>query len=162
VTTPETVEVREAGRADLLEIARIERVSFPQPWPFSAFERFLGESGFLVAADGTAPGAGALDTEVVGYVVADRVPGHGTDLGHVKNLAVHPERRGEGIGRRLLADGVSVLRDAGAATVKLEVRPSNDPARDLYERAGFDFLRRVPGYYEDGEDALILVRDLEP
>ena len=69
------VAVRRASRADLLDVFRIEKRSFPQPWPYAAFERFLDESGFLVADD----------DEVVGYVVADTMPNHGTNIGHVKD-----------------------------------------------------------------------------
>ncbi|MFB6106954.1 MAG: ribosomal protein S18-alanine N-acetyltransferase [Halobacteriaceae archaeon] len=153
--TPAGVDVRPVVRADLLAVFQIEKQSFPQPWPFTAFERFLDEPGFLVAAEGEGP-----DTTVLGYVVADTVPTHGRDVGHVKDLAVHPRRRGEGLGRSLLARALAVLRDQGATTVKLEVRVGNDAARSLYRSFGFEFDRRVARYYEDGEDALVLVRDL--
>jgi ribosomal-protein-alanine N-acetyltransferase len=93
--------VRPASRADLLEVFRIEQAAFPQPWPYGAFEGFLGQEGFLVAAD---------DTGVVGYVVADTVPNHGRPLGHVKDIAVHPDRRGEGLGATLLERALEVLR----------------------------------------------------
>lgn len=142
------VVVRQAERADLLAVHRIERASFPQPWPLTAFERYLGEAGFLVAQD----------SRVVGYVVADTVPNHGRPLGHVKDLAVQAERRGEGIGSRLLERAVAVLDRLGARSVKLEVRAGNDRARALYQRHGFVHRRTVPNYYSNGEDALVLVR----
>jgi ribosomal-protein-alanine N-acetyltransferase len=144
--------IRRAERADLLAIYRIEKASFPQPWPYEAFDRFLGESGFLVAA---AEGA------VVGYVVADVVPNHGRAFGHVKDLAVHPEARGEGWGRRLLAHALTRLAEGDATSVKLEVREGNEPARNLYEDFGFQTLRRVRNYYDDGTDAFVMVRDLD-
>ncbi|PSQ27645.1 ribosomal-protein-alanine N-acetyltransferase [Halobacteriales archaeon QS_9_68_17] len=155
------VRIREAEAADLLAVVRIERASFPQPWPYDAFERYLDAPGFLVAVDGEGDGEDAVDTRnVVGYVVADFVPNHGRGLGHVKDLAVHPDRRGEGLGATLLEAALSKLAARSARTVKLEVRESNDRARSLYEEFGFEPLRRVPRYYDDGEDALILVRDL--
>lgn len=154
------VRIREAEAADLLAVVRIERASFPQPWPYDAFERYLDAPGFLVAVD-EGDGEDAVDTQnVVGYVVADFVPNHGRGLGHVKDLAVHPDRRGEGLGATLLEAALSKLAAQSARTVKLEVRESNDRARSLYEEFGFEPLRRVPRYYDDGEDALILVRDL--
>ena len=155
------VRIREAEAADLLAVVRIERASFPQPWPYDAFERYLDAPGFLVAVDEEGDGEDAVDTQnVVGYVVADFVPNHGRGLGHVKDLAVHPNRRGEGLGATLLEAALSKLAARSARTVKLEVRESNDRARSLYEEFGFEPLRRVPRYYDDGEDALILVRDL--
>ncbi|MHB9287121.1 ribosomal protein S18-alanine N-acetyltransferase [Halobacteriales archaeon Cl-PHB] len=141
--------IREAERADLLAVFRIEQQSFPQPWPFTAFEGYLDDGGFLVAAD----------DGVVGYVVADTVPNHGRPLGHVKDIAVHEEYRGEGIGRRLLRRALAVLEARGVASVKLEVRETNEPARALYEDVGFVHRRTIPRYYSDGEDALVLVRD---
>ena len=155
------VRIREAEGADLLAVVRIERASFPQPWPYDAFERYLGVPGFLVAVDEEGDDESAIDTQnVVGYVVADFVPNHGRGLGHVKDLAVHPDRRGEGLGATLLEAALSKLAAQSARTVKLEVRESNERARSLYEEFGFEPLRRVPRYYDDGEDALILVRDL--
>ncbi len=141
--------VREAERADLLAVFRIEQASFPQPWPFTAFEQYLGDPGFLVA----------YDLGVVGYVVADTVPNHGRPLGHIKDLAVHEDHRGEGIGRKLLRRALAVLEAQGVASVKLEVREGNEAARGLYEDVGFVHRRTIPRYYSDGEDALVLVRD---
>ncbi|WP_254766480.1 ribosomal protein S18-alanine N-acetyltransferase [Salinilacihabitans rarus] len=145
------LEIRPAERADLLAVVRIERESFTQPWPYDAFEGFLGEPGFLVATD---------DGRVAGYVVADVTPNYGRDLGHVKDIAVHPARRGAGVGSALLARALAVLAGHGADSVKLEVRESNDAARRLYREFGFAPLRRVPGYYDDGEDAIVMIRDL--
>nr|WP_193570695.1 ribosomal protein S18-alanine N-acetyltransferase [Halorubellus sp. JP-L1] len=144
--------IRQADRADLLAIYRIEKASFPQPWPYEVFDRFLGEPGFLVAIEGEA---------VVGYVVADVVPNHGRSFGHVKDLAVHPDRRGRGYGRRLLAHSLTRLAEADATSAKLEVREGNEPAKHLYRDFGFQALRRVEGYYDDGENALVMVRELD-
>lgn len=142
--------VRPAERADLLAVYRIEKASFPQPWPFTAFEGYLGEPGFLVADDGG----------VVGYVVADFVSSHGQPLGHIKDLAVQSTRRGEGIGGQLLRHALTTLDRRGATAVKLEVREHNTQARALYRRHEFTHRRTVPSYYDDGEDALVLVRPL--
>ena len=147
------VVIRQAEQADLLEVYRIERSTFPQPWPFSAFESFVGERGFLVATPRDAP-------SVVGYVVSDTTPNYGRDIGHVKDLAIHPDARQQGLGRDLLRRALGALSAAGAALVKLEVRASNDAALSLYRSEGFEPLRRIPRYYEDGEDAYVMVLDL--
>ncbi|WP_247730487.1 ribosomal protein S18-alanine N-acetyltransferase [Halovivax limisalsi] len=150
---PDGVAIRPAERADLLAVVRIESASFPEPWPMSAFEHFLGQPGFLVAVDPA--------DAVAGYAVADVTPTHGGLLGHLKDIAVHPERRGEGVATALLERVFAVLREHGADSVKLEVRESNDPARELYRSAGFEPLRRVEGYYGNGEDALVLLREID-
>lgn len=151
-----TLVVREATRADLLDVFRIERSSFPQPWPYGAFEGFLGTPGFLIA-EFREEGADEPGT-VAGYIVADTVPNHGNPLGHVKDLAVHPDHRGRGIGRRLLERGLAVMDGQGAVRVKLEVRDGNDGAIHLYRAFGFTHHHTIPGYYDDGTDALVMVR----
>jgi ribosomal-protein-alanine N-acetyltransferase len=140
--------IRPARAGDLGAVHRIERASFPQPWPYGSFESYLAEDGFFVAADGE---------QVVGYVVADAIPNHGTPLGHIKDIAVTERRRNEGVGSALLARGLDFLADAGAATAKLEVREGNADARRLYRRFGFEQRRRIREYYGNGEDALVMV-----
>ncbi len=146
------VAIRRAERADLLEVARIEKRSFPQPWPFQAFEQFLEEPGFLVAADGPT---------VAGYVVADTVPDRGHPVGHVKDFAVHPELRDRGVGTRLLDRALSVLEGHGAERAKLEVRQTNESAISLYRRFGFTPSHLISSYYADGEAAAVLVVHFE-
>ena len=159
-TSPPAETIRTAVRADLLAVFQIEQASFPQPWPYSAFEQFLEAPGFLVAEIGTADsGHDHVDRSgIVGYVVADAIPNHGTPLGHVKDLAVHPEFRGEGIGKRLMWRALTVLDSQGVESVKLEVRAGNEPGRSLYEQLGFEHCRTIPNYYDNGEDALVLLR----
>jgi len=143
-----SLRIRPAERADLLEVYRIESDSFPQPWPFNAFEQFLGTRGFLVAEEGA----------VRGYIVADTVSGRGFPMGHVKDLAVHADHRGRGVGSRLLERAVGRLEHDGVRAIKLEVRESNDPALSLYRSYGFEYRKTLSAYYDDGEDALLLVR----
>ncbi|MGB9986777.1 GNAT family N-acetyltransferase [Salarchaeum japonicum] len=145
--------IRQADQGDLLDVFRIEKQAFEQPWPFSAFERYLGEPGFLVAER---PEAAAL----AGFVVADTIPNHGRPLGHIKDLAVHADDRGDGLGGALVDRGLAVLRAQGARSAKLEVRRSNDPAISLYRERGFEYYRTLDRYYADGEDAFVMVARL--
>jgi ribosomal-protein-alanine N-acetyltransferase len=152
---PDAVTLRGATQADILSVYRIEKASFPQPWPLSAFESFLGQPGFIVAVAGQ-------DRNPVGYVVADSVPNHGRAIGHIKDLAVAPDRRGAGIATRLLSRALAVLAREGVGWVKLEVREGNEPALALYREFGFELRRQIPRYYADGETALVMVRSVEP
>lgn len=145
--------VRPAERADLLDVLQIERASFPDPWPYAAFESSLDEAAFLVAC------ADDDGIEILGYVVASLVPNHGRAIGHVRDLAVRARARERGVGRLLLDSGLARLRTKGAAVVKLEVRESNTPALSLYRDLGFAPARRLPRYYDDGEDALVMTLD---
>jgi ribosomal-protein-alanine N-acetyltransferase len=161
----EGVVVRRATRADLLDVFRIEKAVFEQPWPFAAFERVLEAPAFLVADASEAgvpvddDGVGAGDT--LGYVVGDVTPNHGRDIGHVKDIAVRPGAQGLGLGRRLLCESLRGLAATGAAVVKLEVRESNHRAQSLYADEGFEPARRIPRYYADGEPAFVMALDLD-
>ncbi len=140
--------VRQATRPDLLAVYRLEKQVFDEPWSYSTFEGFLGEPAFLIAErNGT----------VVGYVVADWTANFGGGFGHIKDLAVDPTARQHGIGRYLLQQAVSQLLIEGVNRIKLEVREGNRVARALYVDEGFEPIRRNPGYYNDGEAALVLV-----
>ena len=72
-----------------------------------------------------------------------------------------PERRGEGIGRRLLRESISVAASRGTRSLYLEVRESNDVARRLYEKVGFNVVGVRKQYYaEPVEDAIVMKLDL--
>jgi hypothetical protein len=76
-----------------------------------------------------------------------------------------PSRRGgpwrrQGIGERLLLALLDLAAARGAHEATLEVRPSNLPARRLYEKYGFKVVGVRPRYYSDNnEDALIMTTD---
>lgn len=87
-----------------------------------------------------------VDGEVVGFSATRRD-------GYILFLAVHPEYRGRGFGRRLVE-----LVDEDHATVTCHARTTNRNALEFYERLGFEVVRRVNRYYEDDGDAFYLKR----
>jgi ribosomal-protein-alanine N-acetyltransferase len=147
---PVRAAVREMTLADIPAVHRIEKASFPTPWPIYAFQQELESNRlarYLVASVGD---------ELVAYaglwLLVDEV--------HVTTFAVMPDWRERGIGARLL---MAVLRLAGemrASVATLEVRLSNNAARRLYEKFGFRPVGIRPRYYSDnGEDALIMTTE---
>ncbi len=78
-------------------------------------------------------------------------------------LAVEPLWRGRGVGEQLLNDSLRTARRRGITSMNLEVRSTN-PAIRLYEKLGFEFVHRRPGYYRgnDGQlyDALSFRKDM--
>ena len=85
-------------------------------------------------------------------------------MAEVATLAVAPQERGRGVGRRLLASALRLAWEAGARKSILEVRVSNTAALHLYYGVGYQPVGLRPGYYEDThEDALLLTLDpLDP
>jgi ribosomal-protein-alanine N-acetyltransferase len=73
-------------------------------------------------------------------------------------LAVAPEERRDGHGRRLLRLSQARLALAGVEVLHLEVRVSNRAARALYESEGWVYQGERKGYYRDGESAALYTR----
>ena len=99
----------------------------------------------------------ALDEKVLsgvacGWLVVDEL--------HITVLAVDPDERQRGHGRRLLTALLQRARQDGAAYATLEVRCDNIAALSLYHRFGFKTAGRRENYYRDGSDALIQWRRL--
>ncbi len=141
---------------DLDEVLVIERASFPHPWSRQAFLYELRENRVArlwVARPADGPGG-----PIVGYVCLWRI----ADEVHVTNVAVHPAHRQRGVARHLLGTLLALYRAEGARRAALEVRPSNRPARRLYETFGFREVGLRKGYYFDtGEDALLMEARLD-
>lgn len=76
------------------------------------------------------------------------------------SLAVAPDWRGQGLADRLLAGVVEWAGHARYDRLRLEVRAQADELIAWYGRRGFKPLRRLPGYYQDGADALKMERFL--
>lgn len=141
------VVIRPAKLFDMPDIVRIERISFREQYPRGVFLVFLENNPdtFLVAE---------YHGKVIGYVMAYLRP----DLeGHIMSIAVDPAYRGNGIGSTLLSEAIERLIKKGARYIGLEVRVSNEKAIKLYERFGFRRIKRIIGYYADGEDAYYML-----
>lgn len=82
---------------------------------------------------------------------------------HITNIAVVPDWQSQGIGRLLIGNLVEVAKVEQVASLSLEVRVSNEKAKILYDKMGFESIRVKKNYYHgDGEDALdmhLIVRE---
>lgn len=141
--------LREMRREDLTAVLEIERRSFARPWSRPFFEKELATpcARLTVAVE-----EGPLRDTIVGYTCSWRV----TDEVHLLDFAVHPERRGLGLGRTLLQSLVEQARAGRARVVFLEVRAGNVVARRLYRQLGFHDLGIRRGYYGPGQDAVVM------
>lgn len=83
------------------------------------------------------------------------------EVAELLRVVVDAERRGRGIGRRLIGAGLSWAAGRGADVMMLEVEEGNAPARRLYDALGFGLVSRRADYYGVGQDALVMSLDLE-
>jgi ribosomal-protein-alanine N-acetyltransferase len=92
---------------------------------------------------------------VVGFILGFK---HTPFEGRVFWLAVRPGCQNQGIGRKLLTTILRIFKFMGAMSATLEVRISNKNAQALYTSMGFEMITIYPGYYTDGEPAIIMKR----
>ncbi|MGB9612600.1 MAG: ribosomal protein S18-alanine N-acetyltransferase [Candidatus Margulisiibacteriota bacterium] len=123
---------------DIPQVVEIENLSFKFPKSESVFR--ADEHKYLVAKD---------NDKVVGYIGIEKI----LDEVHIINMAVHPDYRKKGVGKRLMQH---VLNDE--EVFYLEVRVSNEIAQNVYKRFGFKIVGLRKKYYPDGEDAYVMRR----
>jgi ribosomal-protein-alanine N-acetyltransferase len=143
------IEIVEMTVAQVTAVADLEKVCFSDPWSEKSVASELDNplALWLVALDG--------DT-VAGYIGSQTV----MDETDMMNVAVAPSHRRMGIGEQLVMTLVGKLQKRGSRCLTLEVRDSNEPARSLYEKLGFEQVGRRPNYYRNPrEDALILRKE---
>jgi len=78
----------------------------------------------------------------------------------ILNLFVSEDYRGLGIGAQLMDKVIEVCNENDIENLTLEVRMSNKYAIKLYKEIGFKKVSVRKKYYENGEDALLLVLEL--
>ena len=133
------VIIRQAVPGDAGSIYEIENLCFPDPWSMDALTY-------------------ELDGEVVGYAGLWIIG----DEGHITNVAVKPGFRNRKIGEGIIGVMIDFTSGEGIAHYTLEVRKSNVPAINLYEKFGFRTEGVRKKYYQNnGEDALIMWRHEE-
>ena len=139
---------------DVDAVHAIEAATFATPWSRQSFYEEMTRNAcarYLVAVlpDGQIAGFAGV------WVVIDE--------GHITNIAVRKDCRGQGIGRALTAALMQYAANLGVVYMTLEVRRSNEIAQHVYLSHGFIQVSVRKKYYEDnGEDALFMVCDHMP
>ena len=82
------------------------------------------------------------------------------DTADMQDLFVVKDCRKKGVGYALIAGFIKDAKSRGVKKLFLEVRESNTPAINLYKKAGFNLVSVRKKYYSDGENALVLVKEL--
>lgn len=139
--------------SDAEAVARLEAAAFARPWTLKDFLYEMRENPvarYLVAE---------RDGQLLGFAGVHII----LDEGHITNIAVAEEARGQGIGRELALGLMQYAANLGVVYLTLEVRAGNEKAIGLYRSLGFVKVGVRARYYEDnGEDALLMVCDRLP
>ncbi|MFW6144278.1 MAG: ribosomal protein S18-alanine N-acetyltransferase [Candidatus Natronoplasma sp.] len=134
------MEIREFSIEDLRDVVEIERLSFEYPYSKKIFKMYAGSELFLVAL---------AEGEVVGYVIGEVRDGEGWII----SVAVDPDFRRDGVGTELMQ---AVMERMDVSDYFLTVRVGNRGAMEFYSELGFEPVGLVDGYYENGDDAVLM------
>ena len=143
------MEIIKASVLDLTALRKLEIESFAKDaWPL-----------FDLIAVLTFPDVIRLkaveDGQMAGFVAGDPRPRDG--WGWVATIAVDSRYQRRGIGRALLH---ACEKKLGVPRSRLTVRPSNHIAISMYEKDSYKSIDLLKGYYNDGEDALLMEKEL--
>jgi len=161
---------------DIPSVVAIDRLSFPTPWPPSAYAyelNFAKDSRYYVLLrPGTARSAPAESKwhnwlrrsarvihdsgDIIGYLGTRRKK----ESVHISTIAIHPDWRCKGLGEYLLLQAIEQGLEQEVPRITLEVRASNTIAQNLYRKFGFRFTGTHCGYYRDGEDAWLMALEI--
>lgn len=94
---------------------------------------------------------------MAGFVIGLIEPDH---TGHVTTVGVAPEHRRRHLANRLMTQIEEGFRRRSVRIVRLEVRSLNIAAQKLYESLGYVVTQRLPKYYSNGGDGLLMVKSL--
>lgn len=142
--------VRRMRLRDLDRIEEIERASFgSEAYDRNLFAEYYDTCGSLFLV-------GEYHRSICGYMITCT----GGDRAEVISVAVDPARRGTGVGSSLMESTLRRLRRRRIGRLLLMVSEKNETARTFYEKYGFHRIRRAPRYYENGDDAWQMSRNV--
>lgn len=141
----EKFSLRPATADDLDAILLVESQVHVAPWTKEMFSSELEKpySHFLVLTDDE------TDSIIAGYVIFWIL----FDECQILNVAVDLPYRGLGLAKLMLRKTLQVAQYKGHQKITLEVRKSNQPAIQLYQKLQFNIIHIRKGFYSNGEDA---------
>jgi len=149
MTNSQTIPISQATISDLSQLRELDRICFDRDqWPLLELIAVL-----------MLPGIVRLKVDI-GGIMAGFIGGdihRDEGIGWVTTIGVRPEFRRQGIARALMIACEEALK---VPLVRLSVRRSNLAAQRLYSELGFRYSDVWKDYYSDGEDALIMQKDI--
>ena len=138
--------IRPASFDDISSIVEIENKTNQMPWSKAQFLTSMEVGHYSVVMH--------KDSDILGFAIYSPI----IPESHLLNIAIDPAYQGKGLGDKLLQQIILQNRTIGVKTISLEVRVSNLPAINLYEKRGFHKDAIRPDYYSGSpkEDALLM------
>ena len=142
--------IRKMTIHDLDQVMIIEKEAFDEHWKRKDFEYEIIENEFshmyVYEEDNKIIG-------IIGYYIL-------FDDAQITTIAVLKETRGKKIATQMMEFAIKDCNKKMCSQLSLEVRQSNYKAINLYKKFDFIEMNIRKAYYEDGEDAIFMMRAL--
>ena len=158
---PDEYKIRKFNDADLDKVVAINQACLPENYsPTFFLELYRSFPDTFVV--------GEYNGEIIGYVMC-RIEFGFSEMsrfkfarkGHIVSVAVMPQHRSKGIALAMLSQILKTMVDRyKCSETYLEVRVSNHSAINLYKKIGYRIEKKISRYYIDGEDAVLMHRQL--
>lgn len=144
------ITIEKMTKKHLEQIKDILQEKFDEFWNASVLDKELENplSEYIVAL---------CNEEVVGYAGLWQP----IDEGHVTNIVTKKDKRGSGIGAKMLDEIIRIAKIKQLQCVTLEVNVHNDIAIRLYEKYNFKEVGRRSKYYNNIDDAIIMTLEFK-
>ena len=145
------MSIREMKVDDLKRIVELEKDLFLSPWNEEDFIHELKENpmaGYYILEK---------ENQIIGYIGLWFLG----DQCQIKTIATDRHFQGQGCASRLMEYALEKSEELHYQNVNLEVRVSNVKAIALYQKFGFKNVAVRKRYYSNGEDAYLMIKELE-
>ena len=156
------MNVRRANPADIPTMLQLHREASANPWSRRQYESLFKTTAteqpgyFMLVAENPSYSDSVAELASTSSMIAHLVAHHVLGEWQLQYIVVAKKSQRHGVGTHLLKEFISFVKDSGASRISLEVRESNQCARQLYTRLGFIEIGLRKGYYPDPPENAIL------
>ena len=127
--------------SDLKQAAEIYQISFDEPWGEASLRSLLNTTGCF--------GIGYFEKTKTNHLMAGFILCRTLfDEAEIITFAVHPNYRGQAIGKKILSDTHKTVKSRNCTTIFLEVSEKNKTALNLYSKCGYKHISTRKNYYK--------------
>lgn len=153
-----TLQIRQARDSDIDDLVRLENECFGTYYREHKYGEpefteclYKKQAIFFVAI---------LNSSLVGYVAGSVKTSRCQLSVHLDSVAVLPGARGKGVGDRLMQKFIEEAKQRACKKAMLEVAAANEGGIVFFSKVGFSKIRRLPGYYGEGLDSILMKLDI--
>ena len=97
------------------------------------------------------------DKEVIGYTIGRP---RNNQAGEIISIAVSPNWRQQGIGGTLTNVLINHFKEKNLKEISLHVRTENEGGTAFYQNLGFKILETIKNYYQNGDNACLMIKEI--